>query len=174
MKEFLELEARQKIYEIIRKNPGINLSKIANILKMRISHVEYHLRYMKKHEIINSSKYTGYARFYTNNQENIGSYDKKILSIIRQKTPLKIVLLLLKNVYMRHKEILKEINLAPSTLSYHINKLKKLGLIEICRIKDENNYALSNRKKIVNLIVRYKPYNLFESFKDVWKDLKIE
>ncbi|HUS99823.1 MAG TPA: helix-turn-helix domain-containing protein [Candidatus Thermoplasmatota archaeon] len=64
MQDVLDLETRRKIYDIISKNPGLHLSKIADLLSMRISHVEYHVNFLEKHEIITIEKSTGYKRFY--------------------------------------------------------------------------------------------------------------
>jgi predicted transcriptional regulator len=174
MDDILELNTRRKIYKLIKKNPGLHLSKIAEILNLRISHVEYHLHYMERNGFLTSLKETGYIRYYCKEDEKIGHHDKKILTVIRQEIPLTILILLLKNVYMRHKELLDEIRVSASTLSYHLQKLVKKDIIQISIVDGEKRYSIIERDKILNLIVRYKPYNLFESFNDVWKDLKLD
>ena len=90
MNELLELKTRRKIYNFISKNPGLHLSKIAELLKMRISLVEYHLLFLEKKKIVTLVKEFGYVRCYPCGREEIGSADKKILSLIRQEIPLKI------------------------------------------------------------------------------------
>jgi len=54
--EILELETRRKIYELIEKNPGLHLSKIAELLKMRVSLAEYHLLFLEKKDTIETIK----------------------------------------------------------------------------------------------------------------------
>ena len=112
MEEVLELETRKNIYSLIEKNPGLHLSKIADILHMRTSHVEYHLLFLEKHEIIKSEKEKGYKRFYIKGQ--IGIKDKQYLFILRQKTILMIVLYLLKHESALHKELLDTIDVSAS------------------------------------------------------------
>jgi len=172
MKDTLELETRRKIYDLVAKNPGLHLSKIAGILKMRVSLVEYHLAYLVKNQVVKAVKEAGYLRFYVKGK--VGTEDKQVLSILRQEVPLRIMLFLLKNVRSQHKDILQNIGVAPSTLSYHLKKLNKYGLITVKTYGDEKGYSVTDREKVVNILVQYKPYNLFESFKDIWIDFTVD
>jgi len=172
MKEVLELETRRKIYDLVAKNPGLHLSKIAEILHMRISLVEYHLIYLVKNQIVIPVKESGYLRFYVKGK--VGIEDKRILALLRQDVPLKIMLYLLKNATSRHKDLLRNIDVAPSTLSYHLKKLFKHGLIAIHTNGDKSGYSVVNRETIVRLLIQYKPYNLIEGFKDIWIDLSVD
>jgi len=172
MNESIELETRRKINDIISKNPGLHLSKIAELLNMRISLADYHLSYLEKNEIISSIKEKGFKRYYIKGK--IGSQDKKSLSLLRQESPLKIVLYLLKNPYSLHKDILKSIDVAPSTLTYHLKKLMKYGLIELHEYETKKGFIVVDEKKIIGLIIQYKPYSVIESFTDVWVDLQVD
>jgi predicted transcriptional regulator len=171
MQDVLDLETRRKIYDIISKNPGLHLSKIANLLSMRISHVEYHVNFLEKHEIITIEKSTGYKRFYI--KGTIGVQDKRYLSILRQKTILHIVLFLLKNDTVQHKDILENVAVSPSTLSYHLKKLVKHNIIDVQRYGENKGYELKNRQEIIAWLIQYKPFDLYEGFVDVWTDLSI-
>lgn len=49
MKEdYLALETRKKIYELISSSPGLHKREIARELNMSLSTVDYHLHYMEK------------------------------------------------------------------------------------------------------------------------------
>ena len=158
MQDVLELETRKKIYDIIDRNPGIHLSKISQILKMRISLVEYHLNFLEKHELISVDKETGYKRY---------------LFILRQKTVLEIILFLLKNDFSPHKTILENVKVSPSTLSYHLNKLLKKGIVELNRYGENKGYRIKNRDEILSILIRYKPYRILDGFEDIWSDLTV-
>ena len=173
MNEILELETRRKIYNLIARNPGLHFSKIADMLSLRLSLAEYHLLYLEKNKIVISVKEKGYKRYYMEGSK-IGVEDKKILSLLRQEIPLRVVLFLLKHANSKHRDILKSLDCAPSTLSYHLKKLVKNGIIAINdEHKDENGYSIVNANEIVKIIVSYKPYAVLESFKDIWGDLTV-
>jgi len=171
MQDVLELETRKKIYDIIDRNPGIHLSKISQILKMRISLVEYHLNFLEKHELISVDKETGYKRYFIKGK--IGVEDKRYLFILRQKTVLEIILFLLKNDFSPHKTILENVKVSPSTLSYHLNKLLKKGIVELNRYGENKGYRIKNRDEILSILIRYKPYRILDGFEDIWSDLTV-
>ena len=171
MDDILELETRRKIYDIVNKNPGLHLSKISETLNMRTSLAEYHLRYLEKHDIITVDKETGFPRYYIKGK--VETKTKHYSSVLRQKTIMSIVFLLLKNDTIQHKEILENIDCAPSTLSYHLNKLVKYDIIEVQRYGDNRGYKIKNKDEIINWLIKYKPFDLYEGFTNVWADINI-
>jgi len=173
MSDYFEFEARRKIYELLKKNPGLHLSKIAEILNLRISHVEYHLLYMEKNDLITSSKEKGYKRYYISGSK-IGLKEKKLLSILRQEKPLKIVLLILKTSKARHQDLINEIDVAPSTLSYHLKKLVNKEILTITVNHGDKEYSVLNEKEIIQFIIKYKPYEVLASFIDIWTGLTVD
>jgi len=103
----------------------------------------------------------------------IGVQDKRYLSILRQKTILHIILFLLKNDTVQHKDILENVAVSPSTLSYHLKKLVKHNIIDVQRYGENKGYELKNRQEIIAWLIQYKPFDLYEGFVDVWTDLSI-
>lgn len=173
MDEILELEIRRKIYTLIKEHPGLYLSKISGLLKIRISLAEYHLNYLENHDLISCLKDEGYKRYYI--KDEIGREDKRILSLLSKKTPLKIVLVLLKYPNIRHRDLIKYFDIAPSTLSYYLKQLFKRGIITIdSENKGKLGYKVVNEKEIIRIITKYEPYNVLDGFKDVWIDFKVE
>lgn len=171
MKEATELETQQKIYNLIEKHPGLNLTKIAELLDINVPLLLYHLRILKKHNLISTEKEKGYTRCYVKGE--IGVEDKKILSLLRQDIPLRIVLYLLERPFARHKEILERFDIAKSTLSYHIKKLINHNIIDIQSIGDEQGYTVINEKKIIQILIKYKPSRIALGLKDTWVDFTV-
>lgn len=172
MDDILELETRRNIFDILKKNPGIHLSKIAKTLKLRVSLVEYHLRYLEKHGLIQSDKHTGYNRYFIIGE--IKSLQKKNFSILRQKTLLKIILFLLKKKQAKHKEILNKIDVSAATLSYHLKRLIKNNILEIDKQGTSHIYRIKNPEELILWLIKYKPYNLLDGFNEIWLDFTFE
>jgi predicted transcriptional regulator len=172
MIETADLEIRRKIFNLLSKNPGLNLSTIAEMLDVSIPLAVYHLRYLDKQGLIVSVKEAGYKRYYIKGQMDVKS--KKTLSLLRQEIPLRIVLFLLKHPYSHHKEIIKNFDIAPSTLSYHLKKLTNNEIIVEYRHGDKRGYVVVNEKEIIGLIIRYKPSKVLKRFKDAWADFSVK
>lgn len=164
------LETRQKIYELILRNPGLHQAKIAQMLSMRKSLAEYHLQYLEKNNAIVSIKKEGYRRYFIKD-EDVDNKDKQILSVVRQEIPFKIVVLLLKHRTLKHKDLLNNFDIAPSTLTYHLTKLVKKGVIEVNKYGDEKGYTIKNRAKLIKFIIRYDIDSVIEGFADLWDNI---
>ncbi|MFP4051226.1 MAG: winged helix-turn-helix transcriptional regulator [Thermoplasmata archaeon] len=172
MKDLLELDSRREIYELVEDQPGVHLSKIADLLEMNVSLAEYHLRFLEKNDLIKSVKKKGYKRYFPT-KEKVEPKDKEILFELRKEIPLTIVFLLIENGRMTHKKILKEMDIAKSTLSYHLRKLKDIDILKSKKYGKKRGYSLRDRKEVVQLLVKYKPQDVIDGFADIWKDLQI-
>jgi predicted transcriptional regulator len=163
------LITRKRIYDLIIKNPGLHLSKIAESLNIRISLVEYHLQYMERDGLITVNKENGYSRYYVGGSE-VGVKDKKIISLLRQETPLKIVLFLLKNPNSRHAIIAEKLGMTTAALSYHLNKLVEYEIVSKPDSIKAEWYNIKNKKNIKSLLRRYKLQTVIERFTEAWQD----
>ena len=162
---------RDNIYRYIEKNPGIHLSKIASTFDMRISHAEYHLMHLEKNKKINGVKdEKGYYKRYYTTECDLGIENKKLFALLRQEIPSIIISLLLKKSPLQHREIMPYLDLDPSTLSYHIKKLVKQGIIEVKTYSSKKGYTLKNKKEITNLLLKYEFNKYPKKFRDVWTD----
>ena len=165
---------RMQLYILISKNPGLHLSKIAEMLDMSPPLAKYHLSYMEKKTLVMAVEDdNGYYKRYYIKDSDVGVKNKRILSLLRQKHLLKIVLLLLKNGNLQHKDILDKIDVGASTLSYHLNKLVEHEIITVGSYGGQKGYSIKNDKEIIGLIRQYKLDSIKENFKDTWKDLNL-
>jgi predicted transcriptional regulator len=170
MKEFLELEIRRKIFQLIEKNPGLHARRIAERLSIQGQLADYHLLYLERKELVTTIKEEGYRRYYIKGE--LGTKDRRRLGLLRQDVPLKIVLFLLKYPNAKHNEIRERIGIVKSTLTYHLQKLLKQGIISEHLFGKDKRYRVVNEREITELLIRYKPYSRLASFEDMWKDLK--
>ena len=173
MSDYLDLETRRNIYNLLEKNPGLHLSKIAELLNLRISLVEYHLLELEKNELVTTTKEIGFKRYYAATSQ-IGTKEKQLLSVLRREISLRIILILFKKTKASHGQILQGLKISPSTLSYHLQKLVKNGILMIILSNGEKEYSIINEKEIIQVIIKFKPYQVLESFKDIWDSLNVE
>jgi len=82
MTETYEFKTQKQIYILISKQPGLNLSKIAEILRIDIELARYHLQHLEKNDLLTSTKDEGFRRYYLKGM--IGVKDKKFLSLFNE------------------------------------------------------------------------------------------
>ena len=159
------LKTRRKIYDCVAKNPGLHVSKISEILQMSVPLVDYHMHQLENDKLIAIVKGGGYKRCYIADNK-IGINEKKIISLLREKTPLKIVLFLLKHPNAKHNDICNHLNIASSLLPYHMKKLIDQGIIDIP--PSGKGFRIKNKKEIVRFLRRYHLRSITEKFTDTW------
>ena len=153
-KDILELEKRRKIYNYILTNPGLHVRELSRKLKIPKTTLKYHLRYLEIKQLLNSETKGKCVRYFA--KFEIGSYDKRILSIIRQKIPRWIIFIsfLYDEVYINEISYALEIPL--TTVFFHLKKLKGLNIIKSQKKNKRAVYSLQNRSYIYDIIIRYK------------------
>jgi predicted transcriptional regulator len=177
-KDLLELDTRRKIFEFIVEYPGVHLRELERSLGMSVQLLDYHLRVLEKGGLVTAKESEKYKRFYAGvkrveDPKVLYPDEKGKLALLRQETPLSIVLYLLRVESARHKEIAEKLDVPSSTLSYHLNKLIKGELIEKTPVGEERGFRLTDYEGILRLLIAYKPLSkdMFDRFADIWRDL---
>lgn len=149
-------EISHEIYTLIEQNPGLHLSKIAELAGMSVSLANYYLFQLEKNQEIFSLKAGKryYKRYYIPTS-NIEEREKKILEELKKKTSLQIILFLLKKTSAQHYEMLEYFNMAPSTLSYHLAKLVAGDILKVQTYGLRKGYSLKNREEIIRMLKKY-------------------
>jgi len=165
-----KLDARQRIYQVIRKTPGIHLrelQKTANVSSM--GNLEYHLDYLEKAKLVTSESDGNYKRFFGTKED---PYLIKKLGLLRQEIPRQITIFLLLNPEATHKQILENFEIAPSTLSFHLNKMYEQEIVNRHREGRNIHYTIENPNLLAKVLITYKPTfldKLVDNFVDVWE-----
>lgn len=177
--KMLELKTRRELYEMIRNHPGLHLREISRQAGLLPSLVEYHLRYLIKNEFIYSVKEEGYKRFYASKKMGIGpdnsemsSRQKKILHLLRQKIPFMIILKLLAQPTIKHKEIINGMDISGSTLSYYLKKMVKADILIQTSTGQHKGYSLKDKNEIIRIFIigHFQPPTLVDGFLSTWED----
>ncbi len=171
--QLLELKTRQSIYDLIERMPGLHMREIQRRLNLEVALVDYHLYLMEKAEIVTSQKEGGYKRYYVSPSESgLDQNKRRILGVLRQRIPLQITLYLLREKQATHTEMSKDLDIKPSKLSFHLKKMRRLGLLKKLHPGEGKGYVLEDDSLVLRLLLRYKPpQDMLDEFSDLWDDL---
>ncbi len=168
----LEVGNRKNIYKLIEEYPGLHMREISRRTDLAMNLVRYHLDQLKRYEMVEVIEENEYKRYFPKEGGRRVDYsDKRYLALLRQEIPLSVVLYLLnKGKAVSHSDIKDELDIAPSTLSYHLKKMEKKELLE----KVGRKYRLREPKVISNLLVKYEPpKDIIDNFIDLWESLSL-
>ncbi len=175
--DVLELDTRRLIFDIIQNNPGLHMREIARRCEFKVSLVEYHIRALVNNDLFVSIKEDGYRRFYIsedvkNGRVGLSSRHKRMLHVIRQDVPLNVIAILLEKGMCPHKEILGELDISASTLSYHLSKMKGAGIIEKARTPAGKGFKLVKGGEVLWLLMmgKIEVPTVVDGFITTWED----
>ena len=148
-------ERRSKVLELILKSPGIRFRQLLRLTGLSHGSLSFMLKKLEKSRgiIVNRSSNNRVTSYYP---KNIKAKELHIISNLRNNTEKRIVQFLLEQGQSTFNDIVKYTDRAPSTISWHLNKLKNAELIT------SNNhhgrprpYKIRNKKSVAKIISKY-------------------
>ncbi|GAB7015376.1 winged helix-turn-helix transcriptional regulator [Methanogenium cariaci] len=125
-----ENDTRQKIYECIRKNPGIHLRGIVKETNVSLGTLRYHINQLCKNHNLAILEGKGHTHYF----ENSGTYSvsqQNVLKHMRNATTRNILEVLAANPSATRKDIAESLGIAGSTITWHMKRLEEDGVIAI-------------------------------------------
>jgi DNA-binding transcriptional ArsR family regulator len=166
--KLLDLESRREIYSCIQKHPYLHFREIGRRTKIPFSTLGYHLRYLQKNDLISVKKENGFYRYYVG--QSISRQEKKVLDMLRQKLPRKIISYIYLVTVATPKEMSDYFERHISTIQYHLNKLMEIGIIEeapihnnLIKINFEDGYYVEHIKDRKEKIYRFIDHDLIRN-----------
>lgn len=163
-----ELETRKRVYDQIRKSPGIHFRELERRLELVVGNLQYHIHYLEKKNLIRAQTDGDYVRYFARDM-SLNEIDRKILSLLRRAGCRHILIQLLNNPDLNNKQLSQALDLSTSTISWNLNLLIKAGIIERKKIGRESNFTIVDPSAVCKLLICYR-----ESFLDTLVDGFIE
>ena len=164
-----ELTTRKRIYEEIVMNPGLHFRELQRRLKMQVGMLEYHLSVLQKEGLIIAKQDGKYVRYFANTV--MTQQERNIIGNLRNGVMRRIVIFVLERERVKHRDITEHLNMSSSTISYHLNKLVKNGILNRENVGRENYYTVNNPKLVANTLIKYRKSfldSLVDSFAKLW------
>jgi len=169
----LELPTRKKLYSQIKRAPGIHFRELKRRTKLAIGALQYHLDVLEKTRLIKVEKSGKFRRYFLTESRHTES-ETITLSLLREESVRKIVLLLIEKKRATNRQLSRFLELAPSTVSFHMQKLLKSGLVEKRRTKKRTYFILVNPDESKALLTSYRKSfldDLVNAFVETWEEI---
>ena len=170
LEQALKLDIRKKIYNTIKRNPGLHFREIQRRVKIATGALQYHLDYLQKKHLLKTERETKFLRYYLVRQE---FEETAIMALLRQESIRRIIIFLIQKRFASNTSISKNVELSPSTTSWHLEKLVGSELVEKKRRGKKTFYKLIDKQKIAEILVNYRRSFLDEvvnNFVEVWEE----
>lgn len=171
LEDALALDVRKKIYNALKRSPGLHFRELQRRTKLATGSLQYHLDYLQKRHLLKQEKDLKFTRFYLVRDSFEG---QKEMNVLRQESLRKIVLLLLEKKRANNNQISRWIEVSPSTASWHLSKLVEKGIIDKSKKGRKTVYTLIDPQKAAEILVKYRRSfldDMVDNFVEVWTQI---
>lgn len=143
-------ETRERIVSHVHAHPGVHFNRIVRTLDLAPGQVQYHHKTLLGQGTIESEDLYGRTHFYPSDCDG---WDRQALALLRRETARDVVAVLLDCGPSRPTTVADELDIARSTLEWHVDRLVECDLVE--KRRDRKNHvtlALERSDDIVRLL----------------------
>ena len=152
------------LIQIIHDFPGIRYKELSRLTGLCNGVLSYYLKLLDNTGRVKINRINNrVTRYYSN---DVSDEESTILGILRQNTTRKILIYILENGPCGFTNIVEYTNKVPSTVSWHLTKLKDANLIKIYKQNDCNRYDIFIDKMVL--------YNILSKYNASFNDVVIE
>lgn len=113
-------ETRTRIQECVYLNPGVHFNEISRKLDIATGQTQYHLRKLIRGERLEKESIAGRTHYYP---PTYSEWERGAIALLRRETTREIVLYLLRNNRATPAELTDRLDLARSTIEWHLSRL---------------------------------------------------
>lgn len=119
-------ETRRRIADHVADNPGVHFNGLVRGLDLATGQVQYHLRRLRREGAVVAEDCCGRTHYYP---EGFDPWDRHALALLHRETTADVVAVLLARGALSPREVADELDLADSTVAYHVDRLAEHGLL---------------------------------------------
>jgi predicted transcriptional regulator len=138
----------------IDEHPGLRYRQLLRLTDMVNGVLSYHLSLLERSKQIrvnrNKSKETRYYPI------NIPNEEFEIIGYIRNEASRRIISYLLEHHSCTFNEIVEYTDKAPSTISWHLKRLKDAGIVSLYYDRQHQVYKSTNSEVVAETLYKYK------------------
>ena len=146
---------QDKIVKYVNKIPGIRYRELLRMTGFSHGVLSYHLRFLDNSGKIRVNRVNNRVTRYFS--YDVSSHESYVMGLLRQETTRKIIMYILENGTCLFNDIMIHTEKVPSTISWHIGRLKAANIINVRKQNEFNCYEIGMDRLILkDLLSKYK------------------
>jgi predicted transcriptional regulator len=136
-------ETRRRIADHVADEPGVHFNGLVRALDLATGQVQYHLRRLREDGAVVAETCCGRTHYYP---EGYDAWERHALALLHRETTADVVAVLLADGPLSPAAVADELDLAASTVAYHVDRLVDHGLVARQR-RDDGTVRLRLRRE---------------------------
>ena len=129
-------ETRTRIADHIRTHPGIHFNALVRALELAPGQTQYHLKRLSADDTVVGEHLYGRTHYYPPEYDD---WERGALALLRRETAADILAVLLEREAVRPATVADDLDIARSTLEWHLDHLVEQDLVT--KRRDHKNYV---------------------------------
>lgn len=170
--DHLELDVRKRVYNCVRKSPGLHFREIQRRTNLATGSVDYHLHFLHKNGLVRTEKAGKFLRYYPTDI-SYGKEEKELLNLLRQETIRHIIIYIIDHKRVNATKIAEEIGISSSNLSRYLNMLLDKNIITQKKKGRFRFYSVPEKEKIISALITHKTSfldKIVDRFISAWEE----
>ena len=117
-------DTRERIAAHVAGDPGVHFSELVRALDLAPGQVQYHLRRLDDRVV--AADYYGQTHYYP---PDVDPFERRAIAVLRRETACDVVVALLRRGPSSPTDVADELDIARSTLEWHLDRLTDLGIV---------------------------------------------
>lgn len=164
--ELLSLPTRRRLYEAVRRNPGVGARQLQRAAGTGWGETVYHLDRLTAAGLLDRERAVHQDHYYV---RSVPGADRPLLSVCRSPSARRLLLALLERPGATVPELGGATGLSPGRLSVHLRRLVATGVLSAGRRGRYRTFAVVDPDRVVRVLTSYR-----ESFADAWVERLLE
>ncbi len=162
------------LLSFVQQSPGVHIRELIRRLKIPTGTLDYHLYRLSQRQLLETREVAGHRCVFplrpVGERLPISEDQKLLLALLRQRVPRALLLHLLDRGPTTPQDLASSVGISPSLLSYYVERLEKLGLVERRGERPGQRVAaLRSPQQVRDVLLTYPP--LQERVQDRWLGL---
>ena len=162
----LALETRRRLYEAVRRAPGIGGREVQRVTELGWGETVYHLERLADAGLIHRES-SGHQDHYF--VATVPLADRRLLGLSRSPSARRLLVALLEGEARTVPELVERTELSTGRLSVHLRRLVETGLVTTGRRGRLRTFTPVDRERLIRLLITYR-----EGFADGWTERLLE
>ena len=144
----------ESLLTCIDRNPGVRYRELLRISRLGNGVLTYHLSILERMGKIRvDRKRSKITRYYLT---GVPDGDTDLIGSMRNKVTREIILFILEHNLCTFSEIVGNSGKAPSTISWHLNRLRDVGIISVSLGERSHHYTVVDSREVKKILFTYK------------------
>ena len=147
--------SQDKIVKYVNEIPGIRYRELLRMTGLSNGVLSYHLRFLDNSGKIRVNRVNNRVTRYFS--YDVSTHESYMIGLLRQETTRKIILYILEKGVCGFNDILIHTRKVPSTISWHMGRLKAANIVKVRKQNEFNYYEVGMDRQILqDLLSKYK------------------